>query len=477
MLFGPKFSTIVFSDTSIKIAVAKSVKNRFKVSFLDKKSLPAQTVFNGRIINREVFEEELKTIFLENFDKIKTKNVVVGLNEPETFLTKVEFEKKPRHVESEIYEKIAPILPFDLSEASLLYKEVGHLKYQVAVAKTEELKLISAIFENVGFSIKAIVPIPLIFQQLLGKREFPYLFLSSEEDIVFSLVQDGATAFSSSFRLKKALPESEEEINSLTTSLIESEYKGKGELKNIYVHGSGTEFIKSFLKEKGFNTEIIFASDKNLSQSGHNAAEFGRAITLSLYEPSVLAFPKQKVAKNIQVQVQVKKEKIIKPIFLFVPLIIIAVFTIILFWPKLKDIVTQELPSQKAPASSEPATISAEPKEKTSPSTDKKEATVTPEPEKTINKKDYRIQVLNGTGKAGSAGEARDFLVSKGYVVENIGNAATFDNKKTTVRIKNSKKEVSDLLTKDLKERYSIDIGSPLAEDESYDIIIILGGE
>jgi len=477
MLFGPKFSTIVFSDTSIKIAVSKSVKNRFKVFFLAKKSLPDQTVFNGRIINREVFEEELKTIFLENYDKIKTKNVVVGLNEPDIFLTRVEFEKKPRHIESEIYEKITPILPFDLSQASLLYKEVAHLQYQVAVAKIEELKLISDIFENVGFSIKAIVPIPLIFQQLLGKREFPYLFLSSEEDIVISLVQNGATTFSSSFRLKKPLPESEKEIISSTTSLIESEYKGERELKNIYVHGSGTEFIKSFLKEKGFNPEIIFASDKNFSQSGHNAADFARAITLSLYNSSVLAFPKQKIPKNIQVPVQVKKEKRIKPIYLFIPLLIIAIFTIILFWPTLKDIVTRELPSQKSPAPSEPATKSAAPKQEASPSADKKGSVTTPEPDKTINKKDYRIQVLNGTGKSGLASEARDFLVSKGYVIADVGNAATFDNTKTTVRVKNSKKEIIALLTKDLKERYSIDIGSPLAEDESYDIIIILGGE
>lgn len=479
MLFGPKFSTIVFSDTSIKLAVAKSVSNRFKVSFIAKKTLPPQTVFNGRITNANLFSEALKTLFLENFDRIKTKNVIVGLNEPETFLTSIKFEDKPKHLEKEINEKIVPILPFNLGQASLLYTETSPRTYQVAAARTEELRLISDIFESAGFSVKALVPLPLIFQKLLGKKEFPHLFLSSEEDLIYSLIVNDATVFSSSFRPKNPLAESEKEVIKFAGEIIENEYKegATEQVKQVYIHGRGTEFLKSFFKNRGFNTEIVFASDKTSGRTGYDIGEFGRVITLSLYDSSVLSFPKINVSRDVQISSQVAEKSRLKPIYLFLPLLAIAAITVFIFWPNLKDIFLSRFADQGVTSSQKQTTAAASPQKEASPSAEKKETTVSPKPKTSINKNDFTIQVLNGSGKIGVAGVAKDFLISKGYNVANTGNADHFNYQKTTVQIKTSKKAISDLLTKDLKERYSIDIGSPLAEDEQFDILIIIGGE
>ena len=104
-------------------------------------------------------------------------------------------------------------------------------------------------------------------------------------------------------------------------------------------------------------------------------------------------------------------------------------------------------------------------------------ATESAKPSSVINKADFKIQVLNGTGKVGAATSMRDFLVSKGYTVVGVGNADSYNYQLTTVRIKESKKEVTEHLTKDLEERYAINVGSPLSEGEQFDILIIVGGD
>jgi hypothetical protein len=479
MFFGPKFSTIVFSDTSIKLAVVKSVSNKFKVSFLAKKTLPAQTVFNGRIINSGLFKEALKTLFLENYDKIKTKNTVVGLNEQEMFITGVNFDRRPRHLDDEIRERISTNLPFDLKEATMTYREVSHRNFQVVAARTLELQLISNIFEDAGFSLKAIVPLPLIFLKLLDRKGSSYLFISSEEDLIFTLVVRGVVVFSSSLRLKKPLAESEKEITRFANEIIDEEYKNQNSepLKAAFIHGAGTDFLKDFLSKQGFKAEIIFASDKSTAQAGNDGRDFGRAITLSLYDNSTLVLPKSKTSSDIQMKVKPPEKNKINPIYLFIPLLAIAALSIIIFWPNLKDIFVSESQDQNTLTPQKQTTDSATPKKEATSPAEKKVPAESTKTKESINKEDLKIQVLNGSGEAGAAGQARDFLISKGYKVEGVSNAENFNYQKTTIQIKNSQKEVTDLLTKDLKERYAITVGSPLSEDEPFDVVIIVGGE
>lgn len=89
---------------------------------------------------------------------------------------------------------------------------------------------------------------------------------------------------------------------------------------------------------------------------------------------------------------------------------------------------------------------------------------------------ELNIQVLNGSGKEGVAGEGRDFLKGKGYQVVETGNADNFDYENVTVRLKDSRKKFLDTVRNDLSEKYTLATGSgTLSEDSLFDVSIIVG--
>lgn len=182
--------------------------------------------------------------------------------------------------------------------------------------------------------------------------------------------------------------------------------------------------------------------------------------------------------KKIQAPTKSRGERRFNLLYLLLPLIVIGVLAAaFFFWPNIKEaFLTQR--NQVDTTSQKESTQGATTKQKEATSeAEQKQATPSSKPKKVVNKKNYTIQVLNGSGTAGAAGQARDFLTSKGYLVKDTGNADNFNYAKTTLRIKKSKKAISDLLTKDLKPRYAITVGSPLPEGEQFDIVIIVGGE
>lgn len=103
----------------------------------------------------------------------------------------------------------------------------------------------------------------------------------------------------------------------------------------------------------------------------------------------------------------------------------------------------------------------------------------TDEPEEDYEKSDFSIQVLNGSGIPGEAGKAQTLLEDNDFVVDDTGNADTYDYRETEIR---RKAEVPDEVMDELIDimgsgDVSADEGDELDEDEDYDIIVIVGGE
>lgn len=101
-----------------------------------------------------------------------------------------------------------------------------------------------------------------------------------------------------------------------------------------------------------------------------------------------------------------------------------------------------------------------------------------PSPETSLNREDISIQVLNGSGVTGAAGKAKDYLEGLGYTVDNVGNANSSDYTQTEISTTPSAQKYADMLTEDLKSKYSVSdqVGS-LDSDSNYDVVIILGSE
>jgi len=111
-----------------------------------------------------------------------------------------------------------------------------------------------------------------------------------------------------------------------------------------------------------------------------------------------------------------------------------------------------------------------------SPSPKPEEATDSAELE--ADPSEFSIKVLNGSGTAGVAAEARDILEEAGFVVEDIGNADASNYEKTIIRAKeNVSKDFLDLLREELGKLYLLDSNEELGEEEDTDVVVIVGKE
>jgi len=117
---------------------------------------------------------------------------------------------------------------------------------------------------------------------------------------------------------------------------------------------------------------------------------------------------------------------------------------------------------------------------KVSPTPTQVPATPTPEasPTPELSRADLSLEVLNGVGAPGAAGDGQDYLEGLGYENIEVGNAGSYDYDQTEVSIKESKDEYLQMLIDDLEGEYTVSSESAyLEEDYDYDAKIILGGE
>ncbi len=102
--------------------------------------------------------------------------------------------------------------------------------------------------------------------------------------------------------------------------------------------------------------------------------------------------------------------------------------------------------------------------------------TMEPTPTPDLDRADLSIDVLNGSGVPGAAGDAEDFLLDLGYEEITTGNADSYDYQQTEVSIKESKDEYLQMLLTDLSSEYTVSSESAyLDEDYDYDVQIIVG--
>ena len=102
-------------------------------------------------------------------------------------------------------------------------------------------------------------------------------------------------------------------------------------------------------------------------------------------------------------------------------------------------------------------------------------AIATPVP--VFERKDFKIQVLNGSGVAGLAGKAKVKLEALGYPEVTVGNADSKDYTETQVAIKKSKAGFIAEIKKDLSDYTLAQDTGTVTEDSEFDVEIILGSE
>lgn len=106
--------------------------------------------------------------------------------------------------------------------------------------------------------------------------------------------------------------------------------------------------------------------------------------------------------------------------------------------------------------------------------------TFTPTPtEEEVDLSAYSIEILNGSGVAGVAGDEQDALEVDGFSVENTGNAENQDFTETTISAKSTvSPEFIQKLQDSLSSRYVVsDDIDELDSDNDYDVVVTIGSE
>lgn len=99
-------------------------------------------------------------------------------------------------------------------------------------------------------------------------------------------------------------------------------------------------------------------------------------------------------------------------------------------------------------------------------------------PAAALDRADLAVEILNGSGIAGLAGEASSYLEGLGYTDVKTGNAGSYDYEQTEIAIKQEKQAYLSLLISDLEEEYSLaEKTSVLDADSDFDVVITLGKE
>jgi hypothetical protein len=88
-----------------------------------------------------------------------------------------------------------------------------------------------------------------------------------------------------------------------------------------------------------------------------------------------------------------------------------------------------------------------------------------------IDRSEWSLEVLNGTGKSGLAAEVKTKLEDMGYTVSKVGNAAEADTTKILVNKKMADQQ--DALLADLKDEFNVETAGVLSDSSASARIII----
>lgn len=104
--------------------------------------------------------------------------------------------------------------------------------------------------------------------------------------------------------------------------------------------------------------------------------------------------------------------------------------------------------------------------------------TVAPSATPEVKREDLKIQVLNGTGKAGVAAAAKEYLEGLGYKNVEVGNASSSNFTETEISIKDTKKDYLETLKTDLSKKYTVSAATKtLSSGSEFDTTVTIGSK
>lgn len=176
------------------------------------------------------------------------------------------------------------------------------------------------------------------------------------------------------------------------------------------------------------------------------------------------------------------QKRLPKRTVLLIAFIVLIIFAVIFLKLSGKSKIQQTSTTSVAPSATETPVVSTSPQSSESPSAS---PSPSPTPKPSVNPVDkttgldrskLNVVIQNGSGEAGVAGKASDYLKGLGYNISSTGNADNYNYTNVFIKVKPDKSDFLSLLKKDLGFNYAIGTTSAdLSSGTSEDALVIIG--
>lgn len=467
-----------FKQNTIKAVVVKQNGNVFDVLTGGTIELSPGSIEAGTIKKYDEVKENLSKL-IGGISEAKSLNIIVLLSEEAGFL---KILKRGQDKDSLQNPEVQEDIPYPIKGSFTSLRLLPNKSIQLVTTPKDLISTYQKLFKDLGLELNSVIPEPVIFLPFLAGSTKPNILISAEGgSILFSVISQSGVYFSTTKNFKGAVF-NKGQVAGWVKEVIEGEIKKISPTLDFeaVVFGEHDEEILEILKESDTPTRQIDVRFGNIPTQLGDIGSFKKLIITARSDKQMPGFHIKGVREIVSGQIIIPKvfPKINWKVAGGVLFLLLIISGLVWTVPKVLDTFSGNetnkitTPIQPIATPSASATKSATPsaKKEATKSVEKKE-----ELKPILKKSSLRIEVLNGSGVVGTAGEGSNFLTNKGYKVVSTGNASNYNFTKTEVRIKKSKEDFLSLLTKDLSSNYTVIKGESLNESASFDAQVIIG--
>lgn len=473
------------------LSLKKSLLGQYETVFFEKK-YQTDLLVNGKVEQVDYVASAIKEVF--NASALSDKDVYLILPQESFafFRAEVPMDIAQPAVGAFVKDKARANLSVNLDECAYDFlvtdnenkKQISFYAIEIAtIAKIKEA------FSLIDLKLEAILPETLayfkLFEKTLRKEKYEHIWYVSYNETLLSGYLYDSYGLQSAERWSTTLTEDKPIEKTLREKAEEYEKNGK-KLNRLILSGEGSDTIRqdTFTKDVGVWTNPLKRIIANFYQeyikllvTGTNNKPFpiltydtcfGAFIfaqenkSFSLFKSGSKQIEKATAATAGGSKISLPKTpRIGKEVLIFVGSF--AVSFLILF------LIFQFKPANINIAFWNTPTATPVPSPTTPP------PTPTPTLSASVNREDVQLKILNGSGTAGKAGEMEDEFSKLGYSDIVTDNADNFDYEKTVLQVKDSQKDVGNVVATDLKKIVPGFETETLDASNSADVVIIVG--
>lgn len=435
------------------------------IIFISPQTLQLYKVRTGRIVQNFAYQwgnQPLSELILEIQKTHKIKSCRILLSEDFSYLMTISLNKK----EDNLRDQLEPIIQENIPEQiknivwdyKITHKNGDDLTIQIEAILSRIYQELEQITNRLNIEI--IEPIAVTLTESV-KKDSAYLLLYSDVTSQAIAVYQG--------NILSSISLSDQSISEQISQMIEYiKNKFQIEITHFILAGKYIKIapqigqVKIDKVSELHRNPILLLSKKNIEHKKDEAL-------LSLQ-------PKTKLKKAKSFVYDDSQNNPWQLAVLFSIVLSLVITLIILIINKQNNAQDIQSPVVNNEAIIEATAIEPEPEIENVSATESSPAANIISPE-LIDLTQYKIQVLNGSGKAGEASIVEEILLAEGFADFTLANADNYDYQSTQISLKeNIPSDIIDTIDRALNSEYQIDLETAeLPADSIYDVLIIVG--